>query len=100
MAHRVDDPTPVTLAQYEALADDDLYIDEVSCGRLVREPAPGDAHGRLVALLSHRLMQYVEGQPGAGRIYTEAGFILADLPFSPRLSSPAPTRGTPRVVPA
>jgi Uma2 family endonuclease len=83
MAYRIDEPRQLTLAEYEAL-DDDAYFDEVSRGYLVREPKPGNAHGRLVTLLSHRLMQFVEQHPGCGRVYTEAGFVLAEKPLTVR----------------
>lgn len=84
MAYRMAPETQLTLEQYEALPEDDLYFDEVSRGYLVREPRPGSAHGRMVTLVSYRLMQYVERHPEAGRIYTEAGFILAEKPLTVR----------------
>jgi Uma2 family endonuclease len=84
MAHGMNEPSQLTLEEYEALPDDDAYFDEVSRGYLVREPRPGSAHGRLVTLLSHRLMQYVDQHPGCGRIYTEAGFVLAQKPLTVR----------------
>jgi Uma2 family endonuclease len=84
MARRIDEQAQLTLEEYEALPDDDAYFDEVSRGYLVREPRPGSAHGRLVALLSHRLMQYVDQHPRCGRVYTEAGFVLALNPLTVR----------------
>lgn len=84
MAHRIDEQTQLTLEEYEALPDDDLYFDEVSRGYLVREPRPGSAHGRMVARLTYRLQQYVEQQPELGQIYAEAGFVLADKPLTVR----------------
>ncbi|MGQ0815171.1 MAG: Uma2 family endonuclease [Gemmatimonadota bacterium] len=84
MAYRIDDRKQFTLEEYEALPDDDLYFDEVSRGYLVREPRPGSAHGRMVTLISHRLMQYVEQHPGCGRVYTEAGFVLSEKPLTVR----------------
>ncbi|HUF51072.1 MAG TPA: Uma2 family endonuclease [Longimicrobiales bacterium] len=84
MAYRITDDRVLTVEQYEALPDDDRYFDEVSRGYLVREPKPGDAHGRLVTLVSYRLMQYVEQHPGHGRVYTEAGFVLVEQPLTVR----------------
>lgn len=84
MAHRIDSQRHVTLAQYQALPDDDRFLDEVSRGLLLREPAPGDAHARLVTLLAHRLMQHLEEHPGGGRVYSEGGFILNDEPLTVR----------------
>ncbi|MGQ0561575.1 MAG: Uma2 family endonuclease [Gemmatimonadota bacterium] len=84
MAYRVDDQTQLGLDDYQALPENDLYLDEVSGGYLVREPTPGDAHARLVTLLSYRLMQYVDQHPGCGRVYTEGGFVLAEKPLTLR----------------
>src|SRR5688500_18717744 len=84
MAYRVEEPHPLTLAEYEALPDDDCYRDEVSRGYLVREPRPGDAHGRLSALISFWLIQYLEQHPGRGAVYTDAGFVLCDNPLTVR----------------
>ncbi|MGQ0815377.1 MAG: Uma2 family endonuclease [Gemmatimonadota bacterium] len=84
MAYRIDDNSQLTLEQYEALPDDDRYFDEVSRGYLVREPRPGDAHARLVTLISYRLMQYVDQHPSCGTVYTEAGFVLSEKPATVR----------------
>jgi Uma2 family endonuclease len=67
MAHRIDGQTQLTLEEYEALPDDDLYFDEVSRGYLVREPRPGSAHGRMVTRVAYRLQQYVEQHPNLAR---------------------------------
>ena len=56
MAHRINEQTLLTLAEYEALPDDDLYFDDVSRGYLVREPRPGSAHGRMVVQDEHGLL--------------------------------------------
>lgn len=84
MATRISEHTPLTLAEYEALPDDDLYFDEVSRGYLVREPRPGSAHGRMVVRLTYRLQQYVEQRPEVGQVYAEAGFVLAEQPLTVR----------------
>jgi len=74
----------LTLEEFEALPEDDRYVEEVSRGYLIREPPPGDAHGRLVTLISHRLMQYVDQHRACGTVYTEAGFVLALSPLTVR----------------
>jgi hypothetical protein len=48
-------PRLLTLEEYEALPEDDYYVDEVSRGRLVREPRPASVHGLIVARLAHEL---------------------------------------------
>jgi len=80
MEHTFGRPHPLSLEEYEAIPEEDGYFVEVSCGYLVREPRPGDAHGRIVTLVAYRLMQYIERHPSCGTIYTEAGFVLAAIP--------------------
>ncbi|MGQ0562643.1 MAG: Uma2 family endonuclease [Gemmatimonadota bacterium] len=71
---------PITLEEYSALPDDDWYIDEVSYGRLVREPRPGSQHGQIVTMVAHLLCMYVDDHP-IGRVYTESGFVLNRTPL-------------------
>jgi Uma2 family endonuclease len=73
----------MTLQEYEALPRDDLYIDEVSRGVLVREPRPGQQHGEIVAELTYLLRAYLETHP-VGRIITEGGFLLTAAPLTLR----------------
>ena len=49
----------LTLAEYAALPDDDRYIDELSRGRLVREPRPADLHGAVVVELIFALRRWL-----------------------------------------
>lgn len=84
MAYRADEPKQLTLAEYEKLPEHDGGFDEVSRGYLIREPAPGNAHARLVTLIAHRLMQYLEQHQGCGRVYSEGGAILAEKPLTLR----------------
>jgi Uma2 family endonuclease len=65
----------LSLEEYEALPESDLYRDELSRGRLVREPAPGARHGDIVANLTYLLRSYLEQQP-VGKALTESGFLL------------------------
>lgn len=84
MAYRTPSETMLSLEEYEALPEDPLYIDEVSRGRLVREPRPGEQHGRMVAFISYLLMRYVDEHPGVGIVYTESGFLLSEQPLAVR----------------
>lgn len=74
----------LTLEEYEALPEDDLYIDEVSRGRLVREPRPASVHGLVVARLAQHLSNYIDAHPGVGRVWAESGFVLAETPLTLR----------------
>jgi Uma2 family endonuclease len=78
------DESLLTLEQYEGLPEDERYIDEVSRGRLVREPRPAYLHGRVVVQIAHLLASYIDAHPGAGRIVTESGFVLEDVPLTLR----------------
>jgi Uma2 family endonuclease len=82
--HRSMNPHLLTLAEYEALPEDDYYVDEVSRGRLVREPRPASVHGLIVARLAQHLGNYVDAHPGIGRVWAESGFVLADEPLTLR----------------
>ena len=84
MMTRADTSGPVSLEEFETLPEEDGYFVEVSRGHLVREPAPGDAHGRLVVLVAYRLMQYIDQHPRSGTVYAEAGFVLALNPLTVR----------------
>lgn len=84
MTYRSQTSTTLTLAEYQALPDDDGYRDELSRGYLIREPQPGAEHGHLVARLTHMLMTYVDAHPGCGRAFTECGFLLQEDPVTLR----------------
>jgi Uma2 family endonuclease len=73
----------ITLDQYVALPSDDRFIDEVSRGRLVREPRPGFEHGIVVTRLCLLLARYFERHP-IGRVIVESGFVLASAPLAIR----------------
>jgi Uma2 family endonuclease len=74
----------LTLEEYAALPEEGLYIQELSKGRLVREPRPADAHGAVVVRLIYELQSYLEQHPGVGELRTESGFVLAEDPYTLR----------------
>ncbi len=78
--HRVIDDQILTVDQYLALPEDERFIDEVSRGRLVREPRPGFEHGEIVVRVAAVLMRYLEQHP-IGKVVAESGFILATSPL-------------------
>jgi Uma2 family endonuclease len=82
--YRMTDEQSLTLEEYEALPEDPYFRDEVSRGRLVREPRPGYRHGSVVARIAHLLSSYVDAHPGTGRVVAESGFILEDTPLTLR----------------
>ncbi len=73
----------MTLEEYARLPEDDLYIDEVSRGRLVREPRPAYEHGRIQSRLAILLGLYVY-EHELGHVVTGSGFILARDPLTLR----------------
>ncbi len=73
----------MTLEEYAQLPDDDLYIDEVSRGLLVREPRPGHEHGRVQWRLGIMLGLFVR-EHGLGDVVAESGFILERDPLTLR----------------
>lgn len=75
--------TLITLEEYENLPNDDLYIDEVSRGLLVREPRPGTQHAEIVTELSYALRRHLDEHP-VGRVLTECGFLLSRNPLTIR----------------
>jgi len=85
MAHRAPQEKLYTLEEYLQLPEDDGFFDELSHGRLVREPHPADRHMRIANLIGYRLMQYVEAHPGCGVAYTEGGFLLEEHPPTMRI---------------
>jgi Uma2 family endonuclease len=99
--HKSADPGLLTLEEYEALPADDGSIDEVSHGRLVREPQPAYEHGRIAARMAHLLLSYIDAHPGIGQAVGAAGFVLEDTPLTlrgpdvafVRAGRPTPGRG-------
>lgn len=69
----------MTLEQYLSLRESG-YRDEVSCGRLVREPQPGDQHGEIGAELTAILVNYL-AEHRVGRIRTASGYVLRRAPL-------------------
>ena len=84
MAHPQPHGRLIELDEYEQLPNDERYFDEVSRGRLIREPRPAPRHGRIASLIAHKLMQYVDEHPGCGAVYAESGFILHEKPLTLR----------------
>src|SRR5687767_942810 len=82
MAH----PAPLdslTLAEYEQLPDDPRFRDEVSRGRLVREPRPGARHGWVAVEVCSSLRAFVR-EHDLGAVVMECGFLLAVSPLTVR----------------
>jgi Uma2 family endonuclease len=77
------DQQVLTVEQYLALPDDERFFDDVSRGRVVREPRPGFEHGRIVVRMATMLAGYLEQQP-VGKIVTETGFVLSTSPLTIR----------------
>jgi len=74
----------LTLEEYEALPSDPYYEDELSRGRVVREPPAGDEHGRVVPRVVLRLGSYLESHPEIGELRADSGFILSEHPATVR----------------
>ncbi len=66
----------LTVAEYEALSGDDRFVDELSRGRLVREPRPGYEHSLIVSNVIGALHSYIRANPHVGRLCSESGFML------------------------
>jgi Uma2 family endonuclease len=73
----------MTVEQYELLADDPHYRDELSRGRLVREPRPGARHDQIAFDLAVALRAFVDTH-GLGRVVMDAGYRLPLQPPSVR----------------
>ena len=74
----------LTLEEYEALPSDPYYEDELSRGRVVREPPAGDEHGRIVPQVIVLLRRYLDVHPGIGQLRADSGFVLAQQPATVR----------------
>lgn len=75
---------PLTLSDFIALPEEELFRVELAAGRLVREPAPGFRHG-LVASRLVRLLWKAVGDSDQGRVFTDMGFQLAADPPTVRV---------------
>ncbi len=73
----------MTLEEYERLPTDDRWKDELSRGRLVREPGPGHQHGRVQVHLASLLDRFVR-ERSLGYIVAESGFVLERHPDTVR----------------
>ena len=80
---RVPEPL-LTAEEYAQLPDDDNYRDELSRGRVVREPRPSDTHGATVVELIYHLRKYLDQHPQIGELRTESGFRLFSNPDTVR----------------
>jgi Uma2 family endonuclease len=67
---------PIT-SEILQLMPDDGWRYELVQGRLVRMPPTGYEHGRISAILTGRLRQFVEQQPLGDVLSAETGFILS-----------------------
>lgn len=72
----------ITLDEFLALPEDG-YRDEVSRGRLVREPQPSDQHGKISVKLVTMLHDWLKEHP-AGELRTHSGFRLTRMPLTIR----------------
>jgi Uma2 family endonuclease len=69
----------MTIDDYAALPDDDLWRDELAGGLLVREPRPGARHGRVQTRLARYLDVWAD-ENRLGAVFVESGFVLSDSP--------------------
>jgi Uma2 family endonuclease len=72
----------ITLEEYLALPEDG-YRHEVSRGRLIREPQPGDDHGEICAQITGLLHDYLKQNP-IGRLRVSSGVLLSREPLTVR----------------
>jgi Uma2 family endonuclease len=78
------DPRPLTLEDFIALPEEELFRVELADGRLVREPAPGFRHGRVASRLLRILWQAV-GESEHGEVFADMGFQLSADPPTVRV---------------
>jgi Uma2 family endonuclease len=77
------EPHRLTVEDYARLPDDDVWRDELSRGRLVREPRPGAEHA-LVNGNVHLLLRLFVDAHQLGRVVVEGGFRLPRVPATVR----------------
>jgi Uma2 family endonuclease len=83
MAQRDSVEPLLTAEQYARLPDDPAWRDELVRGRLVREPRPGNVHGRIQARLGGWLERYVS-ERGLGYVTVASGYLLEREPDTVR----------------
>ena len=73
----------MSLAEYAALDEpDERYVSELVRGVVVREPRPGDTHGRVQVRMAYALEAWARGAGAA--VTAESGYILAEHPATLR----------------
>lgn len=83
MAYRTPSDALLTLGEFARLPEDPHYRYELVRGRVVREPPPGHAHGRLQLRLGGMLERFVAAH-GLGYVVSESGFVLEKNPDTVR----------------
>lgn len=78
-----EDQGPLTIAEFEAMDEEDEYRIELVRGYVVREPRPATYHGLLAAKLTRFLEEHVSAR-GLGVVIGDAGFVLEETPPSVR----------------
>ena len=61
---------------------------ELANGELVAVSLPGPPHGRIAAEVCYRIRRHLDRNPGAGRVYTEVGYVLGLRRDPERLRGP------------
>jgi Uma2 family endonuclease len=76
------DQALLTLEEYAALPDEDEYVSELVRGVVVREPRPGERHGRVQVRVAAELDAWARR---TGAVVTaESGYILSEGPATLR----------------
>ncbi len=70
---------PLTLAEFDALPESDVWLEELVRGHVVREPPPTPYHGTVQANLARLLGQHVR-TTGTGYVFTHGAVKTADDP--------------------
>lgn len=77
------DERPLTIEEYIRLPEEDMYVDELVRGRVVREPRPGYGHGRIALNIGAPLKFFVEGRQ-LGVVFMESGVVVERDPDTVR----------------
>jgi Uma2 family endonuclease len=99
----------MTIAEFEAMEEEDAYRSELVRGYVVREPPPATWHGVVATRINRYLEEHVSAR-GLGVVTGNAGFVLEEVPPSVRgpdvafvsagrIPADAPRRGYWRVGP-
>jgi len=90
----------MTLEEYAAIEEtDESFLTELVRGVVVREPRPGDEHGRVQVRIGAELDAWARGR--GARVTAESGYILSDDPPTLRgpdvavVLHPRPSHGVP-----